>query len=177
MPHHSLYSIGHGTRHIDDFIHLVKQHKIQYIADVRSTPYSRHNPQYNRPPLVLALEKYGIRYVYMGDQLGGRPTDPAVYDEAGKLDFHRIHHQSYFQKGISRIIEAHGRGLSIALLCSESRPEQCHRTRIIGRELAEHRLFVQHIDENGTCKDQRLVLPVTMSLFAPLPAISPRDAN
>lgn len=155
MYSNPLFSIGHGTRPIEDFIRLLKAYNIDYIADLRSTPYSRFNPQYNRPPLVLALEKHGIRYVYMGDELGGRPNDPACYDANGKLDFEFVIHQTYFKRGIHRLQQALDRNLRIALLCSESRPDQCHRSRIVGKALAQLQIYIQHIDETGKIKDQK----------------------
>ena len=149
-----LYTIGHGTRPIAELINLIKSFGVEYLADVRSRPYSKYNPQYNRESLFTALEKEGIRYVYLGDELGGRPDDPACYDSRGKIDYAFVRRQTFFRKGLERLKVAQSKELKVVLLCSESKPQQCHRSRLIGRALIEEGLTLRHIDEKGIVKDQ-----------------------
>jgi uncharacterized protein (DUF488 family) len=102
----------------------------------------------------MALEKEGIRYVYLGDELGGRPSDPACYDITGRIDYGFVRRQAFFRKGLERLKVAHSKDLKVALLCSESKPQQCHRSRLIGRALIEEGLLLHHIDERGIVRDQ-----------------------
>jgi uncharacterized protein (DUF488 family) len=87
MEKSPLYSIGHGSRKSKDFLALLKKFGIEYLIDVRSQPYSRFHPQFRQNELKHFLEQNGIRYVFMGDELGGRPKDPSCYDNEGKVDY------------------------------------------------------------------------------------------
>jgi uncharacterized protein (DUF488 family) len=83
-----LYSIGHGNRKPEDFLTLLKDFGIEYLIDIRSQPYSKFNPQFNQNDLKFFLERNGIIYVFMGDTIGGRPTDTSCYDKEGKVDYY-----------------------------------------------------------------------------------------
>lgn len=158
MDKTSLYSIGHGTRSIEDFIHALKRYGIGYLADVRSRPYSRFNPQYNRNALQRSLEACGITYVFMGDTLGGRPEDPACYDAAGKIDYEKVKTRAFFREGIGRLEKACKKNIAMAIMCSESKPTDCHRSKLIGTALADRKIFLQHIDEKYELKTQQEVM-------------------
>jgi uncharacterized protein (DUF488 family) len=141
----AIYTIGHGTRSIEEFVTLLHQAGIKYLADVRSRPYSRFNPQYNRKALQASLEKEGITYVFMGDSLGGRPGDPSCYNHEGKVDYDKLRQKEIFKKGIERLKAAFEKGLMIALMCSESKPAECHRGKLIGKVLLNEKIPVMHI--------------------------------
>lgn len=155
MPDDSIpiYTIGYGSRSIDEFIATLQQYAIAYVVDVRSAPYSRFKPEYSKDALVAALNAAGIRYLFMGDALGGRPSDPACYTD-DKVDYEKVKAQSFYQAGVSRLHEAHRRRLRVALLCSEGKPEQCHRSKLIGASLTADGIPVQHIDESGALRSQ-----------------------
>jgi uncharacterized protein (DUF488 family) len=153
-----IYSIGHGTRKIEVLIQLLKENDIRYLADVRSRPYSRFNPQYNRERLAASLGKEGITYVFMGDTLGGRPADPDCYDLEGKVDYEKIRTKDFYQKGIERLQTAYAKDISMAIMCSESNPAHCHRTKLIGQTLDALQIALQHIDEKGVLKTQAAVM-------------------
>jgi uncharacterized protein (DUF488 family) len=144
----TLYTIGHGRRTIEDFINLLKKNEIDYLIDVRTFPYSRFNPQYNQKALSATLEKFGIRYVFMGDALGGRPKDTSCYVD-GKIDYDLLREKPYFRDGIERLKTAYRNGNRIALMCSESNPNQCHRTVLIAKVLNSENIPLLHIDEKG----------------------------
>ena len=154
MEKQPIYTIGHGTRKIEDFIQLLKNFEIKYLIDARSRPYSRFNPQYNQEALKNSLEKEGITYVFMGDTLGGRPTDTTCYDSKGKIDYEQVKTKDFFIKGIERLKTAYDKNLPISLMCSESKPGECHRSKLIGIVLSENDIPVQHIDEKGKLKTQ-----------------------
>jgi uncharacterized protein (DUF488 family) len=149
MKTQTLYSIGHGSRKAEDFLALLQQYGITYLADVRSKPYSRFHPQFNKNKLDEMLASYGIKYVFMGDELGGRPDDPSCYNSEGKIDFNRLKEKEFYQKGIERLKTAYMKGLPIAVMCSERDPCMCHRTKLIGQTLGEQNIELMHIDDKG----------------------------
>ncbi len=170
MTQQSVYTIGHGGRTVEEFLELLRQHHIAYLIDVRSQPYSRYQPDFTKQALADYLNAHDIRYVFMGDSLGGRPDDPACYTD-GKVDYERVRAQDFYQAGLERLENAWRQGLGLVLLCSERKPEQCHRSKLIGRSLTDHGLRVAHIDENETIVSQEEVMLRVIggqpSLFGP----------
>lgn len=153
-----IYTIGHGSRKAEVFAGLLQEAGIAYLIDVRSQPYSRHHPQFNRYTLKAFLKDYGITYVYMGDSLGGRPTDEGCYNAEGRVDYSLVRRQDFFRAGIARLRTAYEKGIRLALMCSESDPCRCHRSRLIGMALQEETIPILHIDEKGRLKDQATVM-------------------
>jgi uncharacterized protein (DUF488 family) len=143
---------------MEDFLLLLKQHDINYLLDVRSKPYSKFNPDYSRSQLEAYLAAAGIKYVYMGESLGGQPQVASVYTKDGKVDYEKIKSKEFYRSGIQRLREAWEQGLRVALMCSEARPETCHRSKLIGETLVEAGIDVIHIDENGHPQTQQQVL-------------------
>ena len=142
-----VFTIGHSTHAIEAFLALLRLHHVTAVADVRSAPYSRFNPQYNRKPLTEALEAAGIRYVYLGRELGGRRDDPACYED-GRLRYDRVAATTSFKSGLVRVV----RGIAkhrIALMCAEKEPLDCHRTLLVSRALDELGIDVAHIHADG----------------------------
>ena len=153
-----MYSIGHGARKEADFILLLQQYGIEYLADVRSFPFSRFHPQFNRRWLEKSLTAAGIRYVFMGDTLGGRPADKDCYDAAGHIDYSRVAGKDFFRKGLERLVEAARQKVPLAIMCSERGPAQCHRSKLIGVALQQSGINLKHIDEQGYLKSQQEVI-------------------
>ncbi|HYF29887.1 MAG TPA: DUF488 domain-containing protein [Chitinophagaceae bacterium] len=153
-----VYTIGHGTRKAEDLVALLKQYGVRYLLDVRSCPYSRFNPQYNKQQLQSFLQQNEITYVFMGDTLGGRPDDPSCYDVHGKIDYETLKDKEYFKSGIVRVKTALEKDLDIALMCSERKPAECHRSRLIGQVLFKDGIEMRHIDDLGGIKDQATVM-------------------
>jgi uncharacterized protein (DUF488 family) len=158
MHNSFLYTIGHGTRKAEDFLTLLKTYEIDFLADVRSIPRSRFNPQYNQKTLQKFLAEHNITYVFLGDALGGRPQDPDCYDSLGKIDYAIVKKKLFFRQGIERLKIAHQKKIPLALMCSESKPHECHRSRLIAVALNEEQVSVMHIDEKGLLKDQAEVM-------------------
>jgi uncharacterized protein (DUF488 family) len=151
-----IYTIGYGNRSIEEFIELLKRYGIQYLVDIRSQPYSRYNPDFSKDALAHHLKQQQIRYIYMGDTLGGRPADTSCYLD-GQVDYAKVREKAFYQKGISYIQSAWQRQLSIALMCSEAKPQECHRGKLIGNTLIEQHIEVAHIDEAGNTKVQEAI--------------------
>jgi uncharacterized protein (DUF488 family) len=142
-----LFTIGHSNHPIERLIALAHQHNLTAIADVRSNPYSRYNPQYNKKTLQEELSRNGIQYVFLGNELGARPNNPDCY-ENGRVSFEKLANTALFKQGIERIIEGM-KTHSIALLCAEKDPLQCHRTTLVCRQLASRGIKIAHILETG----------------------------
>lgn len=130
----TLYTIGHSNLRIDDFINLLNTYDINSIVDVRSTPYSRYTPQYNRENLKVSLKKYGVAYIGMAKEFGARRDNRSLYhDEGGYLDFELVYKDEYFLKGVQRIDAGISLGYKIALMCTERDAIDCHRNIMIAR--------------------------------------------
>jgi uncharacterized protein (DUF488 family) len=158
MEKKPLYTIGHGSRKIDDFLKILKDFNIEYLLDIRSQPYSKFNPQYNQIELKYFLERNDITYVFMGDTIGGRPTDRTCYDEEGKVDYEIVKTKEFFIQGVSRLKTAYEKEINAVIMCSESKPCECHRSKLIGRVLQNDKVVLKHIDEKGKVKDQLTVI-------------------
>jgi len=143
-----LYSIGHGTRPEQDFMDLLKHYHSKYLVDVRSLPRSRFNPQFNRKALEHSLAHLNVKYVFMGDTLGGRPDDPSCYVD-GKISYHTLGQKDFYLSGIERLMKANDQDLNLAIMCSERKPQDCHRSRLIGKTLLGKGINLQHINEQG----------------------------
>lgn len=143
----TVFSIGHSTHPVDKFIDLLRSHKVEVIADVRSSPFSRMNPQFNRDELKKSLKDAGIRYVFLGKELGARSDDPSCY-VGSKVSYDLLAKTALFQQGLERVMEG-TKTYRVALMCAEKDPLHCHRTILVARELIRRGLDVAHILDNG----------------------------
>ncbi|MFO0840078.1 MAG: DUF488 domain-containing protein [Phycisphaerae bacterium] len=143
-----VYTIGHSTHSFEAFIALLERHKITAVADVRSQPYSRFNPQFDRPALAAALKRCGVEYVFLGEELGARPKDRSCY-VAGRVSYQAIASSAAFQRGIERIEQGRLRH-RITLMCAEKDPLACHRTILVARQLTLRGISVAHILDDGS---------------------------
>ena len=161
MTKETMFTIGHSTHSIEKFLGLLKKHSISVIADVRSSPFSRYNPQYNRPSLSEELKANGIRYVFLGRELGARSDNPTCY-QSGKVVYSRLAKTPEFREGLHRLL----RGVEdhrIALMCAEKEPLNCHRTVLVAQALSKLGIAVRHILADGSLEThadalQRLVV-------------------
>jgi uncharacterized protein (DUF488 family) len=148
-----MYTVGHSHQEPEAFLALLRQHRIATLIDVRSAPFSRYVPHFNQPVLQGWLDRAGVRYVWLGDSLGGRPQDPACYRggvvRPGNVDYVAMACQPWYQAGIVRLL-AEGERSVAAIMCSEEDPRRCHRHRLIEPSLREHGVIVQHIRGDGT---------------------------
>lgn len=152
-----IYSIGHGNKKFEYFLSELRSFNVRYVIDVRTNPYSKYNPQYNREELKGSLEADKISYVYMGDNLGGLPSDRSCYIE-GKVSYDLIKEKEFFKLGLARIITAFTKDLNVAVMCSETKPEDCHRSKLIGQELLKENIVMHHINEPDKTCDQTTVM-------------------
>jgi uncharacterized protein (DUF488 family) len=149
-----IHTIGHSNASAGDFVALLRTHGIQALVDVRSSPYSRYLPHFNRETLAALMAEAGIAYHFAGEYLGGRPKDPTCYRHgklpAGKVDYlklvdyEEVARRPWFRKGLERLLHIAGEHPT-AIMCSEEDPHHCHRFHLITRELERVNMEVIHI--------------------------------
>jgi uncharacterized protein (DUF488 family) len=147
-----IFTIGHSTHSIADFIELLKKHSIEVLGDLRSTPISKYIPEFNRESLCGVLERNGIRYLFLGVVLGGRPADPAHIVD-GRASFSSMANSEEFRNGISTV-RSLATSRRVVLMCSEKDPAECHRGILVSRTLAATGHDVRHIRETGNLETQ-----------------------
>lgn len=152
-----LLTVGYGSSGLNEFVDLLNRTSVAYLLDVRSKPYSRFKPEFNREALAQRLGHEGIRYVFMGDLLGGLPQDPACYTD-GKVDYEKVRAQPFYQRGISRLRTAWEQGLTVALMCACGKPEKCHRAKLVGVSLQREGIHVEHVERHGQRTSQDAVM-------------------
>ncbi len=145
----ALFSIGHSNHPFDDLVALLKQHGVEIVTDVRTSPYSRYSPQFNSRDLRHGLKEMGIGYIFLGKELGGRPERDEFYDSGGYVDYGRVAETEVFQSGLERLLEG-GKRFRVAMLCSEESPGECHRFLLVTRALYGRGVDVAHIRGDGS---------------------------
>jgi uncharacterized protein (DUF488 family) len=148
-----LWSIGHSNLSVERLIVLLTAHHIALLADVRTMPYSRRWPQFNREDLARSLKVTGIGYVYLGRELGGKPEDPALRGPHGMPNYDAIAATPLYQEGLARLM-ALGHEQRVACVCSEGDPARCHRERLIARSLRGAGWQVHHILGDGSIQGE-----------------------
>ncbi len=147
----AIYTIGHSTHTIERLIELLKSQSITAVCDVRSRPYSRMNPQFNREALKQALRAADIKYVFLGKELGARSEDKNCYRN-GQVQYDLLAQTDQFKQGIERVKEG-ARSYRVALMCAEKEPLECHRAILVSRKLFEDGLPVKHILSDGKLEE------------------------
>jgi len=149
-----VYTIGHSTHPFAEFVALLRGSAISAIADVRSAPYSRWQPQFNSRVLRKQLAEHDIAYVFLGAELGGRGTDDSVFDQYGRVQYGLIANSPLFQEGLRRVQFGRMR-MRLALMCTERDPIDCHRGLLISRVLVAAGTDVLHIHTSGQTETHR----------------------
>jgi uncharacterized protein (DUF488 family) len=160
----TLYTIGHSDHSISDFVKLLRQYGVVLVVDVRSQPYSRWMHQFNRELLARDLRDAQIDYCFMGDRLGGRPDDPALYDPGQERpDYDRLEQTPQYQAGLETLLEL-AQTSPLAVMCSEGDYRACHRHLLIAQSVLGRGEQVIHIQPDGTSVPGGLI-PRQLSLF------------
>jgi len=159
------FTIGYGNYPIDQFIIFLQNISIDLIIDVRSSPYSRFNPHFNREKLEKSLILNDVDYRYMGDKIGGRYTNPCLLFPDGTVNYRKVQETEKFQEGINEVLSIISSGKKIALMCAEKEPERCHRFALISPVLQAKGFSVIHIRPEGKLQanedlEKDLVKPV-----------------
>ena len=156
------FTIGHGNRKIETFIRLLTLHGIDILIDVRSLPYSRFNPQFRQATLKASLNDVGITYLWLGNELGGRPKDRSLYFN-GQVSYEAIKQTDLFKSGIQQILSFIKSGIKVTLMCSEGDQNICHRKHLIADELIKIGVDVIHINKQGNL--EKHIIEPKISLF------------
>ena len=152
-----IYTIGHSNHPLEIFLNLLSRYQIEVMADVRSSPYSSaYISHFNKETIAHSIRTKGIKYLFLGDMVGGQPRDEEFYDGDGYVLYGRLAESTEFQNGIARIISGIER-YRVALLCAEEDPTKCHRRLLIGRVLREDGVNVLHIRGDGRVQTEEEV--------------------
>lgn len=149
-----IYTIGHSNHPMEAFFGLLERFGIEVLVDVRSNPFTRYSVHFNHDPLKISIQNAGLKYLFAGKELGGKPKDEQFYDDEGHILYERIAESDKFKVGIERLLTG-VETYKIALMCGEADPTNCHRRLLIGRVLSEHGVDVVHIRSNGEALSER----------------------
>jgi uncharacterized protein (DUF488 family) len=149
-------TIGHSNHSAEQFVHLLKLTGVEVVVDVRTHPASSFSPQFSRAPLQALVNKNGVRYVFLGKELGGRPSDRSLYDDEGHVRYDRVATTSEFRQGLDRLIKGIEQ-FRVAIMCGEEDPMYCHRRLLVGRVLAQAGIGLGHIRADGHTESESLL--------------------
>jgi len=152
----ALWTVGHSNHEFEAFVDLLRPQQIEFVVDVRSYPYSRFAPHFNREDLQPALKSAGLGYLFMGDELGGRPARDDQYDDEGHARYDLMSREPAFEQAIERLIDG-AANHRIAILCSCGRPDECHRRLLVGKVLADRGVELNHILPDGGLETEAVV--------------------
>jgi uncharacterized protein (DUF488 family) len=159
----TIYTVGHSTNTFDQLVSLLRLHEITAVADVRSQPYSRLNPQFNKEPFKAALKECGLSYVFLGDELGARSPDPNCYIN-GKVQYELLGQTAAFKSGLERL-QTGATKFRVAMMCAEKEPLICHRTILVSRHLHDRGFNVRHILGTGDLEDHESSITRLLTLL------------
>lgn len=159
----SIFTIGHSNHSLENFLGLLQRHNIQVLVDIRSHPYSKHVPQFNRGELEGAVKTAGLKYIFLGRELGGRTDGEEFYDVEGL--YARLAESPLFLEGIARLEEGLRNNWRIALMCSEEDPAKCHRRFLVARVLVRRNIEVKNIRGDGSLETEPERVPIQLSMF------------
>ena len=148
MKQAEIYTVGHSNHAAETFLRLLRDHAIETLVDTRSRPYSKFAPHFNPEEMKFAVTQAGIRYVFLGKELGGRPDGAEFYDAEGHVLYHKVAESEGFLKAVGKLERAVA-SQRVALCCAEENPSDCHRRLLIGRVLTERNMTVLHIRGDG----------------------------
>lgn len=149
----TIWTIGHSTHSLEEFLARLDAERIEFLVDVRSYPYSRFAPHFNREDLAVSVQGHGLRYLFLGEELGGRPAKPEHYDADGHALYGEMARETPFEEAIARLVQG-AQSHRIALMCSEGKPEDCHRRLLVGKVLAERGVTLRHVLPDGSAREE-----------------------
>jgi len=148
-----LYTIGHSVLEMGAFAKLLKDYGVELVADVRSVPQSARLPHFSQPVLEKLLAAENISYLFLGEELGGRPDDSDAYRPNGVVDYAARRKSYAFQSGVERLLKELEDG-PLAMMCAEEDPLECHRFMMVCPELVKLGIDPVHIRKGGQIETQ-----------------------
>jgi uncharacterized protein (DUF488 family) len=159
-----IYTVGYATHTTASFRAVLERYGITAVADVRSNPHSKFKPEFDAEAISRALKDWGIAYVFLGEECGARPHDPACYADHA-VCFEKVAGRPAFQRGIERLLDG-VRHYTIALMCAEKDPIFCHRMILVSRNLCRQAgVTVRHILGDSTCESNEAAEERLLSLL------------
>lgn len=159
---HPLWTIGHSNHSAGKFLGLLLRHGIACVVDVRSIPYSRRNPQFNRERMDQSLSSRDIAYFWEGEALGGKRDfrrNPELFDAGGRIDWMKVRCREDFIRAMARL-RAQVKREPTAILCAEENPRNCHRLHLISAAWAEScNENISHIRGDGRVETHAQIAP------------------
>lgn len=150
-----VYTIGYSNGDFDSLMDRMRPHGITHLVDVRTNPYSRYQTDFRGEEFARRIRAEGLQYIFMGDKVGGKPTDASITDETGVIDPMKLREAPYFQLGVAKIVEAaQNPQRKIMLMCGCARPEQCHRGRVLCESLLDDGVESNHVLVDGSVVTQ-----------------------
>ncbi len=144
----AIYTIGHSNHSLEAFLALLNSQAIEVLVDTRTQPHSAYSPHFSRHELTAAVTQAGVKYMFLGKELGGRPSGGEFYDEDGRVLYYLLAESRLFLEGVARL-EKGMQSYRVALMCSEEDPQVCHRQLLVGRVLSERGATIHHIRGDG----------------------------
>ncbi|MCI5739678.1 MAG: DUF488 domain-containing protein [Ruminococcus sp.] len=151
----TVYTIGYSGFSIDDFVATLKSRNVSLVVDVRSSPFSKYFPEYNKDALEICLKTQGIYYRNYANEFGARQSDQKYYCKAGYLDFEVFSKSAPFLQGIKKLCNSMEQNYTFALMCAEKDPICCHRAILVARAFFERGYNVVHLLTNGNTITQK----------------------
>lgn len=148
-----LFTVGHSNLEISQFVKLLRDWSVGLLIDVRSQPRSGRFPQFSQPGFQKMIENEGIGYLFLGEELGGRPDDPAAYRSDGVVDYRARRNSYAFRAGCERVLSELDR-TPCALVCAEEDPLECHRFLMICPKLIGMGIRPRHIRKSSRIESQ-----------------------
>lgn len=150
-----VYTIGHSNYPLAEFVKRLGPYHIDYVVDIRGTPYSKYNIEYNKERMGVLLKQYGLGYIYMGQEFAAQRRDKRLYTEEGYADFEKVESDTDFHRGIKRLQRGIEKGYQIVLMGARQNPVECHRMILVGRYLVKYGFEVRHILHEGGWQTQK----------------------
>ncbi len=154
MEQREIYTVGHSNHALETFLGLLRENGIDTLVDTRSRPYSKFVPHFNPDEMKAAVTQAGIRYVFLGRELGGRPEGAEFYDAEGHALYYKVAESAAFLGAVAKLERAVVLR-RVALCCAEENPSDCHRRLLVGRVLSERGMDVRHIRGDGRIEAER----------------------
>jgi uncharacterized protein (DUF488 family) len=152
-----VFTIGHSIHSLEKLMSLLSANRIDVLVDIRSEPYSRKVSHFNKDNLEKEIKKRGLKYLFLGKELGGRPTKRQFYDQEGFVLYSKIADSPDFKSGLELVLNGIEK-FRVALMCSEENPANCHRRLLVGRVLASGGVEVFHIRADGSIQSEEQIL-------------------
>lgn len=149
-----IYTIGHSNYTVEKLIDMLRHYNINCVVDIRGTPYSKYNVQFDKETIRYTLSKAGFIYIYMAKELAAKRINKQSYNDEGYSDFEKVINEKEFLEGIERLKNGCNKGYKIALLGAMQEPIRCHRSILVGKALRKAGFDVKHILDDYSIASQ-----------------------